>query len=361
MIMLDLNQLLAHVVEARGSDLHIKVGSPPHLRVDGRLVVTPFDAATPADTERIALALMPKDRGDEFLASCDTDFAHSVSGVGRFRVNVYRQRGSIGLVLRRVMPGNPSIDDLALPSAIRRLADEPHGLVLVTGPTASGKTSTVAAIIDHINETRAATIVTIEDPIEVLHADKKSLVIQREVGTDTSSYADALRRMLRQDPDVIFVSELRDADSAWAALTAAQTGHLVVSTMPTVNAIESIDRMIEFFPPSQQRQARQTMASCLRGIVSQRLLERADGRGRVAAMEILVSTSRVHDALVDPAAGDLEALMADGEYHGMQTFDQSLFQLCKDGLVSMRDATAAAIHPHEFQVSVQNAGLPTGY
>jgi twitching motility protein PilT len=359
--MLDLNLLLAHVVEARGSDLHIKVGSPPHLRVNGRLEPTPFDAATPADTERIAFALMPKDRAEEFMAHSDADFAHSVSGVGRFRVNVYRQRGSVGLVLRRVMPGNPTIEELGLPSAIRRLAEEPHGLVLVTGPASSGKTSTAAAIIDHINANRAGTIVTIEEPIEVLHADKKSLVIQREVGTDTADYTDAMRRVLRQDPDVIFVSELRDVDVAWAAMTAAQTGHLVVATLPTVNASETINRVIDFFPTVHQRQARQTLAAGLRGIVSQRLLERADGRGRVAAMEILVATSRVHDALLDPVAGDIEALMAEGEYHGMQTFDQSLFQLCKDGLVSLRDATAAAIHPHEFQVAVQNAGLPSSY
>ena len=302
---------------------------------------------------------MPKDRAEEFMAHSDADFAHSVSGVGRFRVSVYRQRGSIGLVLRRVMPGVPTIEGLGLPASIRRLAEEQHGLVLITGPTSSGKTSTAAAIIDQINDTRAGTIVTIEDPIEVLHADKQSLVMQREVGTDTSDYADAMRRVLRQDPDVIFVSELRDVDVAWATLTAAEAGHLVVATMPTVNATESINRLIDFFPPYQQRQVRQTLASGLRGIVSQRLLERADGRGRVAAMEILVVTNRVHDALVDPVGGDLEALMSEGEYHGMQTFDQSLFQLCKDGLVSMRDATAAAIHPHEFQVAVQNAGLPS--
>jgi twitching motility protein PilT len=359
--MLDFNQLLAHVVEVRASDLHIKVGSVPHVRVDGRLEVAPFDAATPADTERIAFALMPKDRAEEFLAHSDADFAHSVSGVGRFRVNVYRQRGSIGLVLRRVLPGVPTIESLGLSNAVRRLAEEQNGLILITGPTSSGKTATAAAVVDHVNVSRAATIVTIEDPIEVLHADKQSLVIQREVGTDTSDYADAMRRVLRQDPDVIFVSELRDADIAWSALTAAQTGHLVVATMPTVNAIETIDRLIDFFPPFQHRQVRQTLASTLRGIISQRLLERADGRGRVAAMEILVATSRVHDALADPVAGDLEALMAEGEYHGMQTFDQSLFELCKDGLVSMRDAAAAAIHPHEFEVAVQNAGLPSGY
>ncbi|MCU1461944.1 MAG: Tfp pilus assembly protein pilus retraction ATPase PilT [Acidimicrobiales bacterium] len=359
--MLDFNELLAHVVEVRGSDLHIKVGSAPHVRVDGRLEVAPFDAATPADTERIAFALMPKERAEEFMARSDADFAHSVSGVGRFRVNVYRQRGSIGLVLRRVMPGVPTIESLGLPTAVRRLAEEQHGLILVTGPTSSGKTSTAAAILDHVNTSRAATIVTIEDPIEVLHADKQSLIIQREVGTDTADYTDAMQRVLRQDPDVIFVSELRDADIAWSALTAAQTGHLVIATMPTVNATETIDRLIDFFPPFQHRQVRQTLAATLRGIVSQRLLERADGRGRVAAMEILVATSRVHDSLADPVAGDLEALMSEGEYHGMQTFDQSLFQLCKDGLVSMRDAAAAAIHPHDFQVAVQNAGLPSAY
>ena len=358
---LDLNDLLRYVMEQRASDLHIKVGSSPFVRIDGHLQSTPFDVVKGADTERMAFAIMPKERADEFMTHSEADFAHSVSGMGRFRVNVFRQRGSVGLVFRRVLPGTPSFEALGLPPVVRRLAEEPRGMILVTGPTGSGKTTTIAAMIDHINENKAVNIVTVEDPIEVLHPDKKSIVNQREIGTDTEDYQQAMKRVLRQDPDVIFIGEMRDPETVWAALSAAETGHLVLSTLHTTDATETVNRIVDFFPPFQQKQVRLTLASSLRGVVSQRLLERADGRGRVAAMEILVATSRVHDALADPASSELEALMSEGEYHGMQTFDQSLFQLCKDGLVSQRDATSAAIHPHEFEVAIQNAGLPTSY
>ena len=361
--MLDLNELLRHLVEHRGSDLHLKAGSPPHIRVDGHLQPAPFDVVSAADTERMAFAIMPKDRADEFIATCEADFAHSESGMGRFRVNVFRQRNTVALVFRRVLPGTPSFESLGLPPVVARLAEEPRGLVLVTGPTGSGKTTTIAAMIEHINENRAVNIVTIEDPIEFLFTDKKSIVNQREIGTDTRDYHEAMRRVLRQDPDVIFVGEMRDPETVWAALAAAETGHLVLSTLHTTNATETVNRIVDFFPPYQQKQVRYTLASSLRGVVSQRLLERADGRGRVPAVEVLVMTGRIYDRIVDPTLGEesIEDVIADGEYYGMQTFDQSLFNLYKNGLVSLRDALAVASHPHDFRLALQSAGLAAGF
>ena len=350
--------MLRFTVEQRGSDLHIKVGAAPQVRVDGHLLAGPFAIVSPADSERIALSILSPDRADEFEATGEADFAHSVAGLGRFRVNVFRQRGSVGLVLRRVLPGTPSFESLGLPGVVRRLADEPRGLILVTGPTGSGKTTTIASMIDHINETRAVNIVTIEDPIEVLHADKKAIVNQREIGTDTRDYREALRRVLRQDPDVLFIGEMRDPETVFAALSAAETGHLVLSTLHTTNATETTNRVVDFFPPFQQKQVRLTLASSLRGVVSQRLLERADGKGRVPATEVMVMTGRVFDRIVDPDGQDsLEDVIAEGEYYGMQTFDQSLFNLFKNGLVTLRDAIAAASHPHDFRIALQQEGL----
>jgi twitching motility protein PilT len=357
---LDLHELLRYTVEQRGSDLHVKVGSPPHVRIDGHLTPAPFDRLSPADAERMAFQIMPKDRADEFVDSSEADFALSLPGLGRFRVNVFRQRGSVGLVFRRVLPGIPSFESLGLPSVVRRLAEEPRGLVLVTGPTGSGKTTTIAAMIDHINETKPVNVVTIEDPIEVLHVDKRSIINQREIGTDTSDYAMAMKRVLRQDPDVIFIGEMRDPETVWAALAAAETGHMVLSTLHTTNAVETVNRVVDFFPPHQQKQVRLTLASSLRGVVSQRLLERADGKGRVPSVEVLVMTGRIFDRIVDPNAGtgeSIEEIIGDGEYYGMQTFDQSLFNLFKNGMVDLRSAMAAASNPHDFRIALQQAGL----
>jgi twitching motility protein PilT len=273
-------------------------------------------------------------------------------------VNVFRQRGSIGLVLRRVLPGTPSFESLGLPPVVRRLAEEPRGMVLVTGPTGSGKTTTIASMIDHINETKAVNIVTVEDPIEVLHTDKRAIVNQREIGTDTVDYSAAMKRVLRQDPDVIFIGEMRDPETVWAALSAAETGHMVLSTLHTTNATETVNRIVDFFPPFQQKQVRLTLASSLRGVVSQRLLERSDGRGRVPSVEVMVMTGRVFDRIVDPDSNEsIEDVIADGEYYGMQTFDQSLFNLFKNGMVTLREAIASASHPHDFRVALQQEGL----
>jgi twitching motility protein PilT len=354
-----IDDLVHEAVEQRASDLHLKVGSPPCLRVDGHLkALDAYAALLPSDTERLAYQVMPASRAEEFSETNETDFAYSTRGVGRFRVNVFRQRGSVGLVLRRVFPGAPGFDSLGLPGAVRRLAEEVCGLVLVTGPAGSGKTTTVAAMIDHINSSRRCSIVTIEDPIEVLHQDKLSLINQREVGSDTEGYRSALKRIMRQDPDVIFIDEIVDAETIWSALAAAGTGHLVLTTLRTSDATETIQQIVDFFPPHQHKQIRFSLASCLRGIVSQRLLERADGEGRVPAVEVLVGTGRVFDRIVEPDETHLiPDVIADGDHHGMQTFDQSLFQLYKEGSVSLRDAIAAASNPQGFRLMLSQAGL----
>jgi twitching motility protein PilT len=355
---LDLDRLLHEAVQREASDVHVKVGSRPYLRLDGRLEQTDYDEVQPADTERIAFAIMPKQRAEEFLTSNEADFAYAVAGLGRFRVNVFRQRGSVGLVLRRVLPGIPSFEELGLPPAVGRIADEPRGLVLVTGPTGSGKTTTLACMIDHINETQRRHIVTIEDPIEVLHVDKQSIVNQREIGTDTEDFHSALKRAMRQDPDVILIGEMRDPETVWAAIAAAETGHLVLSTLHTISATDTINRIIDFFPPFQQRQVRMSVAASLRGIISQRLLETADGAGRVPAMEILIATGRVFDKIADAdSTHELEEIIAEGSYYGMQTFDQSLLSLYERGLVARRDALATASHPHDLRLAIEQLDL----
>jgi twitching motility protein PilT len=355
---LDLDDLLRYAVSREASDVHIKVGSPPIIRVDGRLERTDRAAVTPAETERVAFAIMPKPRAEEFLANCEADFAYSVSGLGRFRVNVMRQRGSVGLVLRRVQSSILSPEELGLPPVVRRLAENPRGLVLVTGPTGSGKTTTLAAMIDHINETMSRHIVTIEDPIEVLHPDKQSVVNQREVGTDTADFAGALKRVLRQDPDVILIGEMRDTATVRTALSAAETGHLVFSTLHTINATETINRIIDFFPPYEQRQVRMALAGALRGIVSQRLVERRESAGRVPAVEVLVATGRVFDKIANAdETHEIEEIIADGEYYGMQTFDQSLLSLYQRGSIDLREALTASTRPHDLRLMIEQHTL----
>jgi twitching motility protein PilT len=326
------------------------------VRIDGHLERSDFELATPAETERVAFAIMPKNRAEEFIETGEADFAHSVAGLGRFRVNVHRQRGCVGLILRRVQGSIPSFDSLGLPPSVRRLAENARGLVLVTGPTGSGKTTTLAAMVDHINSTMSRHIVTVEDPIEVLHADKQSIVNQREVGTDTADFGSALRRVLRQDPDVILIGEMRDAETVATALSAAETGHLVFSTLHTINA--TINRIIDFFPPHQQRQIRMAVAGSLRGIVSQRLVEMRNGVGRVPAVEVLVSTGRVFDKIVNPEeTHEIEGIISDGEYYGMQTFDQSLLSLYQRGMIDLREALAASTRPHDLRLLIEQHTL----
>jgi twitching motility protein PilT len=358
----ELHELLQYLMEMRGSDLHVKAGSPPHLRIDGHLHAAPFDPIDPKSAEEMAKAVLPAGRADEFAATGEADCAHSISGLGRFRVNVYRQRGSVGLVFRRVMAGIPPWDQLGLPPIVERVATETRGLVVVTGPAGSGKTTTVNAIIDRINDSRAAHIVTIEEPIEFLHHDKQSMISQREVGTDTASYAEATRRAMRQGSDVIFIGEIRDVETLAGAFAAAETGQLVLTTMRTGTAAETVSRLVELFPPYQQNQARHSLAAALRMIVAQRLLERADGKGRTPAVEILVNTSKVFDCIVDvDRETALDRIVAEGEYHGMQTFDQSLLHLYKDGLISFRDALAVASQPEDLRIALQSAGASAAY
>jgi pilus retraction protein PilT len=357
-LVLDLDRVLREAVDRGASDVHIKVGSPPHIRLDGELTPVADESIAAADTERVAFAIMPKLRAEEFLTSNEADFAYALNGVGRFRVNVFRQRGSVGMVLRHILPGIPPMEELGLPPVVRRLAEEHRGLVLVTGPTGSGKTTTLAAMIDHINSTKARHIVTIEDPIEVLHSDKLSIINQREVGDDTVDFLSALKRVLRQDPDVILIGEMRDPETVWAALSAAETGHLVFSTLHTMGATETINRVIDFFPPYQQQQVRMSMAGALKGIVSQRLVQRADGQGRVPAMEVLVATGRVFDKIADATAThELEEIIADGEFYGMQSFDQSLLHLFATGVVSRRDALSTASNPHDLRLKMEHYEL----
>ena len=351
--MLDLDQLLRYAVERRASDVHIKVGSPPFIRIDGRLERTDYEPVSPVETERIAFAIMPKQRAEEFISTSEADFAYSVAGLGRFRANVLRQRGSVGLVMRKVQSEIADFEELGLPPAVRQLTQHPRGLVLVTGPTGSGKTTTLAAMVDYINATSQRHIITIEDPIEVLHADKSSIVNQREVGTDTADFHAAMKRVLRQDPDVILVGEMRDSETVRTALAAAETGHLVFSTLHTISATDSINRVVDFFPPHEQKQTRMSLAASLRGIVSQRLVEKRVG-GRAPAVEVLVATGRVFDKIVNAEeTHEIETIIAEGEFYGMQTFDQSLLDLYGRGVIELREAMSASTSPHDLRLMIE--------
>jgi twitching motility protein PilT len=353
---LDLDGLLRFAVEHGASDVHVKVGARPRLRIDGRLREAPFDTVEPADTERVVTAIMPKARAEVFAQVNEADFMYSIAGLGRFRASAFRQRGWAGLVLRRVLPGIPGFEALGLPGTVPDLVAHPQGLVLVTGLAGSGKTSTLAAMVDHLNASRECHIVTIEEPVEVLHADKKAIVDQREVGADTPSTGSAIQHALRQDPDVIMVAEVREVDVAWALLQAAEVGHLVLAGMPTVSAVDTVQRFVEMFVPEHQRQARTMFASALRGIVSQRLLPRAGGRGRVPAIEVLVGNARVAQRIAEPdRLPELEEEMAQGDLYGMQTFDQSVVQLYRNGLITRNDAVAAAREPSEMRFAVDRA------
>ncbi|NHC44814.1 PilT/PilU family type 4a pilus ATPase [Motilibacter sp. K478] len=349
---------LLALCELGGSDLHCKVGSPPRIRIDGRLRRLAAPVLSPADTAAMAGELLPAGLAAEFERTSEADFAYSMSGVGRFRVNAFRSRGSVGLVFRRVGVAALGLDDLGLPPAVRSLAMEKRGLVLVTGPTGAGKTTTLAAMVDAINSSCESHIVTIEDPIEVLHPDKLGMVNQREVRTDTESFAVAMRAAMRQDPDVILVGEMRDEETVRAALSAAETGHLVLSTLHTSDAVETVARIVDFFAPHEQQQARLSLAGSLRGIVCQRLVPRADGNGRVAALEICVATGRVADAVADPArTSTLTQLVSEGGFYGMQAFDQHLLALVRDGVVAVEAALEAASSPHDLTVGLRAAGI----
>ncbi|WP_459642820.1 type IV pilus twitching motility protein PilT [Kineococcus sp. NUM-3379] len=349
---------LQAMVQLRGSDLHLKAGSPPRIRIDGKLRALQAPTLTAADTEAMVAEVMRADLREEFARTNEADFAYSPPEGGRFRVNAFRQRGSCAMVLRRVAVGAVGLDDLGVPDVLRSLSLEARGLLLVTGPTGSGKTTTLAGMIDHINSTRECHIVTIEDPIEVLHKDKLSMINQREVRLDTRDFTTALRAAMRQDPDVILVGEMRDQETVKAALSASETGHFVMSTLHTIDAAETISRIIDFFPPHEQKQVRLALAGSLKGIVCQRLVPRADGQGRCVVMEICVNTGRVAEAIVDPdKTHDITDLIAQGGYYGMQTFDQHLVTLVRDGVVALDDALHAATSPQDLQVELRRVGL----
>ena len=349
---------LRALTECGGSDLHCKVGSPPRVRVDGRLRKLQTRDLTAADTEQMVREVLRDDLIQEFHRTNEADFAYSLSGVGRFRVNAFRARGAAGLVFRRVSVGAIPLDELGLPDVLGALALEPRGLVLVTGPTGSGKTTTLAGMVDHINTSRECHVVTIEDPIEVLHFDKLAMINQREVRVDTENFSTALRAAMRQDPDVILVGEMRDAETVKAALAAAETGHFVMSTLHTTDAQETINRIIDFFPPHEQKQVRLSLAGALRGIICQRLVPRADDAGRCVAMEIMVNTGRTADAITDSdKTSTLTSLIADGAYYGMQTFDQHMVSLIRDGVITMDAAMEASTSPHDLTVELRRLGL----
>lgn len=356
---MDIQALLRYMVENQASDLHIKAGGPPYFRIDGKLVKPDFPRMSPTDTVEAAYALMNEKQAKKFAEHNEVDFAYSISGLGRFRANIFKQRGTVGIAIRRVLTtAIPTFEELGLPPVLKRLARERRGLILVTGPAGAGKTTTLAAIVDYINSNERLNIITIEDPIEVLHVDKKSIIHQREIGTDTESYADALKYITRQDPDVILIGEMRDPETVTAAMNVAMTGHLVLSSFHTIDTTETVNRIIDFFPPQQQKQIRLTLASILKGVISQRLLPLKDHSGRVPAVEVLVMTGRMAEALINEEPTTvLREIIAEGEFYGMQTFDQSLVDLYRYGLIDFKVALSAATNPHDFSLAVKQLGL----
>jgi twitching motility protein PilT len=352
---MELNEILAIAVKARGSDIHIKTGMPPIVRIDGKLRTIPNAERLSVDNVMtMALGIMNERQQKQFEDSFEVDLAYGVPGLGRFRVSVYSQRGTIAMVFRAIPFGIPSLESLNLPPVLKKLSLEERGLILVTGTTGSGKSSTLAAMVDYINEHRTCNIITIEDPVEYLHKDKKSIISQREVGFDTASFGKALASSLRQDPDVILVGEMRDFETIETALTAAETGHLVMSTLHTLDAAETVNRIISVFPPYHQRQVRMQLSGILRGVISQRLVPKADGRGRVPAVEIMIGTARVRDCIDDKEkTKQLPDAIAQGfTTYGMQSFDQSLMQLYTKNLITYEEAMRQSSNPDDFALKV---------
>jgi twitching motility protein PilT len=352
---MELNEILQVALRANASDIHLKAGLPPMFRVDGRLVpLKDGRRMPPEEVARMAFGTMSEFQREKFKQTSEVDLAYGVPGLGRFRVNIFQQRGTVGAVFRVIPFKIQTIEQLMLPKVIERLAGEQRGLILVTGTTGSGKSTTLAAMIDHVNATETCHIMTIEDPIEFLVRDKRSIVNQREVGVDTMSFGQALKSALRQDPDVILVGEMRDLETIETALTAAETGHLVMSTLHTLDATETINRIISAFPPYQQKQVRLQLGSVLRGVVSQRLVPRADGKGRVPAIEVLLATARVRELIEDKdRTKEIPEAIAQGNVaYGTQTFDQSLMWLLKSGVITYEEALRQATNADDFALRV---------
>ena len=353
---MNLNDLLKFAIERDASDLHLKVGSHPVVRVDGELQpLTEFKRLMQEDTVAMAFSIMNARQKQRFKEEFEIDIAYSVPGLGRFRCNVFQQRGSVGIVLRVIPARIKTIRELLLPKVLEKLCLERRGLILCTGTTGSGKSTTLAGIIDHINANRLEHIITIEDPIEFLHRDKKSIVNQREVEVDTLGFPQAMRVALRQDPDVILVGEMRDYETIETALLAAETGHLVLSTLHTLDATETINRIISVFPPHQQKQIRIQLAQVLRAAVSMRLVPRADGTGRVPAVEVMIATPYIRECIENKERTKYirEQISLGTSQYGMQTFDQSLYQLYKSGLITLDEALRRSTNPDEFKLKVQ--------
>ncbi len=353
----NVDDLLRMAVEKGASDLHLKAGSPPTIRVHTRLIILRDMERLDAKTcFELAASMCDEENLQRLRKGQELDFAYSLSGVGRFRVNVFYQRSSVEMAFRYVSVERPSFEELGLPQVVENLAEEPRGLVLVTGTAGSGKTTTLAAMIDHINKTRDGHIVTIEDPIEVLHRDEKSLITQREIGIDTESYGTALRYVVRQDPDVILIGEMRDEETVRAALTAAEVGNLVLSTLHTIDATETINRIIDFFPPYQQKQVRLMLAATLKGIISMRLLPKVGG-GLVPAVEVMVNTGTTKEYISNEEETiKIKEAIEEGDYYGMQSFDQSLLDLYQQKLITLEDAIAMSAHAHDFKLKIQQLG-----
>ncbi len=357
--MFDLISALERVIERGGSDLHLKAGSRPLVRVNGELdwLDPRADELDAYDTEKVLRELLSEARVQEFEERHELDCRHTIPGLSTFRVNAYMQRGSVAIVMRAIPNEIPVIAELGLPDVVRQLAEEERGLVVVTGATGCGKSTTLAAMIGHINATRRRHVVTIEDPIEYLHEDKLASIDQREVGSDTDSFATALRQVLRQDPDVILVGEMRDKESVRTALSAAETGHLVLATLHTVDAAETINRLLDFFGDGEQQQMRALIAGTLKGIISQRLVVTADGPARTAITEVLTMTNRVHEMIIDPKLTDqVPDVIKEGGYYGMQTFDQAFYAAVKRGSVDLEEALRHATSPHDLKLLIAADG-----
>jgi len=353
---MNINELLTTAVTRGASDLHIKVGTYPIMRVNGELVsLDQQSKISPEDVVAILSATMNDTQKKRYLEKKEVDLSYGITGLGRFRVNIFQQRGTVGMVFRVIPMKILTIEELGLPKILEKLAIEPRGLILVTGTTGSGKSTTLAAMIEHMNTYKTMHIMTIEDPIEFLYRDKKSLINQREIGNDADSFANALRSALRQDPDVILVGEMRDFETIQTALTAAETGHLVLSTLHTIDASETINRIITIFPPYQQKQIRMQLASVVRGVVSQRLVPRADGSGRVAAVEVMISTATIRECIMDQDKTRKihDVIAAGASQYGMQTFDQSLYKLYTQNLITYEEALLRCNNPDDFALKVK--------
>jgi twitching motility protein PilT len=351
-------RLLTSMIERRASDLHIRTGTPPIFRVDGNLVTSNEEKFTAEQSREFLYQMLSPRQQKVFEARNEVDFSYAVPNAGRFRGNAFRQRGSVGIVLRQIPTAIPTFSDLNLPAVFKKFAQLSRGLILVCGPTGSGKSTSLASLVEFVNNDRAEHIVTIEDPIEFLYRDKKSIISQRELGVDTISFAEALKHVLRQDPDVILLGEMRDLETTATAITAAQTGHLVFSTLHTTDAVQTINRMIDMFPPHQQQQVRFQIADVLKGVVCQRLIPHAKGKGRMPASEVLVVTALVKKAIADNQMQEVADAIRQGQYYGMQTFHQSLLKLYQEGHIKLEDALDSASNPEELLMAVR--GITSG-